>query len=108
MKEKGWTAPAVLNWLALAGWGASHGHGNKNHNETRQAAPESTEMLTLMELIGRFDLSYLTPRRTILDPKKLEVLNGRHLSRLIQEDVGGMAEHARAVTASVYGGGDNE
>lgn len=108
MKEKGWTAPAVLNWLALAGWGASHSHGTSGLSETRQAAPESTEMLTLGELIDRFDLSYLTPRRSILDPKKLEVLNGRHLNRLIEEDVEGMAEHARAITMSVYGDDDSE
>lgn len=98
-------APAVLNWLALAGWGTSHG---KNiQPETRNVAPESTEVLTLGELIDRFDLSYLTARRTVLDPKKLEVLNGRHLQRAIEKNVEEMSRRAHSVTLSAYDGHGN-
>lgn len=94
-------APAVLNWLALAGWGTSHG---KIPSETRNAAPDSTEMLTLGELVDRFDLSNLTPRRTILDPKKLEVLNGRHLQHAIENYIEEIAQHARSIILSAYDG----
>lgn len=97
---------AVLNWLALAGWGTSHGKGS--HAGAQRSAPDSTEMLTLTQLIDRFDLSYLTPRRTILDPKKLGVLNGKHLQRAIETHTAQMAEMARSVTLSVLQNQGNE
>lgn len=34
----------------------------------------------------QFDLSSLTPRRSILDPKKLEYLSKHHTQRLIEAD----------------------
>ena len=43
-------APAVLNWLALAGWGAGHG---ENSHKSKKAAPSSTELLTLSDLIEK-------------------------------------------------------
>ena len=91
---------AVLNWLALAGWGTSH--GKDSHKGQQQNAPDSTEMLTLEQLIDRFDLSYLTPRRTILDPKKLEVLNGKHLQQAIETDTEDLAANARTMTLAAF------
>ncbi|KAH8111483.1 glutamyl-tRNA synthetase [Phellopilus nigrolimitatus] len=78
--NKDWMAPAVLNWLALAGWGV--GSASETGGVERKEAPASTDMLTLDELIEKLDLSALTSRRTILDPKKLEVINKKHLQRL--------------------------
>ena len=106
LQGKGWMSSAVLNWLALAGWGTSHGKGS--HAAAHQSAPDSTEMLTLTQLIDRFDLSYLTPRRTILDPKKLEVLNGKHLQKAIESHTAEMAGMARSVTFSAFQGQGNE
>lgn len=94
--DKGWMAPAVLNWLALAGWGTSR--SNKDNSSDNAAAPSSTEVFTLSELIDKFDLSVLTPRRSILDPKKLQVLNARHLHRAIESETSLQALVAEART----------
>ncbi|THH10575.1 hypothetical protein EW145_g1220 [Phellinidium pouzarii] len=101
--EKGWMAPTVLNWLALAGWGSRH-TGKKDGKE-KKAAPTSTEVLDLNELIKQFDLSALTPRRTILDPKKLEVLNKKHLQRAIESEpeLEILAKKAQALIEERYG-----
>ncbi|KAI5122694.1 hypothetical protein M0805_009747 [Coniferiporia weirii] len=93
--EKGWMPPAVLNWLALAGWGSGPAEGVAG--EGKKAAPSSTEVLSLNELAEKFDLSALTSRRTILDPKKLEVLNKKHMQRAIdsKSDLEVLASRAR-------------
>ena len=44
-------APAVLNWLALAGWGTGRSHKSGEHSSS--SAPASTEVLTLSDLIDK-------------------------------------------------------
>ncbi|EJD04563.1 glutamyl-tRNA synthetase [Fomitiporia mediterranea MF3/22] len=100
--EQGWMAPAVLNWLALAGWGIDHGEHASDHS--RKAAPASTELFTMHDLIERFDLSVLTPRRSILDPHKLQLLNAKHIQRAIENkaEVDGLADRARSLVAKRF------
>ncbi|KAF9647742.1 glutamyl-tRNA synthetase [Thelephora ganbajun] len=76
--RRGWEPVAVLNWLALAGWGVKHDHSDGSSSSAK-TAPNSTTVMTMQEMIQEFDLSALTHRRTILDPLKLEYLNKNHL-----------------------------
>jgi len=76
--RRGWEPGAILNWLALAGWGVKHDHSDGSSSSTK-AAPNSTTVMTLQEMIQEFDLSVLTHRRTTLDRPKLEYLNKNHL-----------------------------
>ncbi|KAF9442598.1 glutamyl-tRNA synthetase [Macrolepiota fuliginosa MF-IS2] len=80
--RRGWEPEAILNWLALAGWGARH----PEREETAAAfahhdAPDSTAIMSPQELIKEFDLSAMTHRSSSLDPAKLEYINKRHLMR---------------------------
>ncbi|KAG5636923.1 hypothetical protein H0H81_006356 [Sphagnurus paluster] len=93
--RRGWEPQAVLNWLALAGWGAKHepaavpasasdlaSAGSGSHHprpQLIQKAPDSTTLMTLPEMIKDFELSALTHRSSSLDPAKLEYLNKHHL-----------------------------
>ncbi|THH31563.1 hypothetical protein EUX98_g2616 [Antrodiella citrinella] len=86
--RRGWEPGAVLNWLALAGWGVKHDHDpytEDSHSSSYRTknAPDSTEVMNLTEMIEGFDLSVLTHRRSILDPVKLEYLSKHHLMREI-------------------------
>ncbi|KAF8207609.1 hypothetical protein K438DRAFT_1575701 [Mycena galopus ATCC 62051] len=97
--RKGWERGAVLNWLALAGWGTQHEaetspelEGSKSESpaaeapaptsdKSRKEAPESTKVMDMDELISEFDLSAITHRSSSLDPGKLAFLNRQHLLR---------------------------
>ncbi|KAF5376960.1 hypothetical protein D9615_007259 [Tricholomella constricta] len=85
----GWEPQAVLNWLALAGWGAKHEtpppSSDSSHSprpQLMQKAPDSTTLMTLPEMIEEFELSALTHRSSSLDPSKLEYLNKHHLIKI--------------------------
>lgn len=105
--KRGWEPEAILNWLALAGWGskhtapaetdtasetpASHSHSDAcAHTE----APDSTAVYSLPELIQEFDLTSVTHRPSSLDPAKLEYINKHHLlrQRSTEEGLHQMAE----------------
>ncbi|KAH8101405.1 hypothetical protein BXZ70DRAFT_1007241 [Cristinia sonorae] len=79
--RRGWEPGAVLNWLALAGWGVKHDVNAEGSSSRTKNAPDSTEVMSLQEMVEGFDLSVLTHRRSILDPVKLEYLNKHHLMR---------------------------
>ncbi|KAI0078525.1 glutamyl-tRNA synthetase [Panus rudis PR-1116 ss-1] len=96
-QRKGWEPDAVLNWLALAGWGTQRGSASDAHS--KKSAPDSTAVMTLPELIEKFDLSSLTHRRSVLDPAKLEYLNKHHLMRKITGD----AKTAQSLAEKVHG-----
>lgn len=85
-KRRGWEPGAILNWLALAGWG--HIHSEQGDAAATKQAPDSTTVMTLPEMIREFDLTALTHRRTVLDPMKLEYLNKHHLMRTMSTDEG--------------------
>ncbi|KAJ8593595.1 anticodon-binding domain of class I aminoacyl-tRNA synthetase, partial [Rhizopogon salebrosus TDB-379] len=87
--HRGWEPEAVLNWLALAGWGVHHENGQPSPSKTPSSQPpDSTALMTLPDLIEQFDLSSLTHRRNVLDPAKLAYLNKHHLMRSWQTEQG--------------------
>ncbi len=57
---------AMLNFLALLGWSTG----------------DDTEVMTLDELVQRFDVSGLQKKAAVFDTKKLEWMNGQHLARM--------------------------
>ncbi|KAJ3795867.1 glutamyl-tRNA synthetase [Lentinula aff. detonsa] len=91
--RRGWEPHAILNWLALAGWGAKHEPEQPAPSGTSSSssrspsphrledAPDSTHLMTLSEMISGFDLPALTHRSSILDVTKLEYINKHHLMR---------------------------
>lgn len=96
--RRGWEPAAVLNWLALAGWGTishhKHDHDSSVSSSSSSSedgrvspAPDSTTLMTLEELIKEFSLTALTHRRTVLDPIKLEYLNKHHLMKMMHEEL---------------------
>lgn len=87
-KRRGWEPIAVLNWLALAGWGLPQEDAQAPSNNGAKQAPDSTTLMTLEEMINEFELSSLTHRRTILDPVKLQYLNKHHLMKSMSTDDG--------------------
>ncbi|RPD81515.1 glutamyl-tRNA synthetase [Lentinus tigrinus ALCF2SS1-7] len=82
--QRGWEPKAVLNWLALAGWGVQHdasGTSTPSSSKSSKQPPDSTAIMSMEELIENFDFSVITHRRTVLDPAKLEYMNKHHLMR---------------------------
>ncbi|KAJ7931393.1 hypothetical protein B0H13DRAFT_1957915 [Mycena leptocephala] len=101
--HRGWERGAILNWLALAGWGTQHeietspepeptkstppvaetpaAVASEKHPRTTKEAPESTKVMDINELISEFDISAITHRSSSLDPGKLAFLNRQHLLR---------------------------
>lgn len=65
-REQGILPEAMTNFLALLGWSPG---GNE-------------EIFTIPELIERFTLEGINKKSAIFDPKKLEWMNGQHLSRM--------------------------
>ncbi|KAI0727575.1 hypothetical protein C8Q72DRAFT_975439, partial [Fomitopsis betulina] len=93
--RRGWEPDAIINWLALAGWGVSHDADPSQVNTAaKKQAPDSTTMMTLEEMIREFDLRLLTHRRSVLDPLKLEHLNKHHLMQKMKSlnDLHALAE----------------
>ena len=83
LQRRGWEPAAVLNWLALAGWGVRHNVDTASEEPSaRSDAPDSTTILTMQQLLEQFDLLSITQRSTSLDPAKLEYINKHHLSQL--------------------------
>ncbi|KAH9947350.1 hypothetical protein B0H21DRAFT_739156 [Amylocystis lapponica] len=86
-KRQGWESSALLNWLALAGWGVSHDSAHGPGSPLKHA-PDSTTVMSLNEMVQKFDLSSVTHRRTILDPAKLAYLNQHHLMQRASTSTG--------------------
>ncbi|TEB29272.1 glutamyl-tRNA synthetase [Coprinellus micaceus] len=122
--RRGWEPVSVLNWLALAGWGAKHdpfaeptppssalefdsgsGSSKKSCSHTHShEAPDSTAVYSLQELIREFDLTSVTHRNTSLDPMKLEYLNKQHLlrERSTPEGLNAMAERLHDIVKDAF------
>jgi glutamyl-tRNA synthetase len=66
IQRRGWEPDAVLNWLALAGWGAhteSSSSSSSSSSEGDQVsrtvkAPDSTTVLSLSEIIDNVCVSF--------------------------------------------------
>lgn len=57
-QKRGWEPEALINWLALAGWGQAARSPSDSTPTPR--SPESTAILTLPELIDQVRLEYPT------------------------------------------------
>jgi glutamyl-tRNA synthetase len=62
---------AMLNFLALLGWSPGH----------------DIEVMTLEQMVELFDTKGLQKKAAIFDPKKLEWMNGQHLSMVATADL---------------------
>ncbi|KAG8769640.1 Glutamate--tRNA ligase mitochondrial [Ceratobasidium sp. 428] len=94
--DRGWEPEAVVNWLALAGWNIHRQPDPIHKEESTEASKFPKDVLTLAQLIEAFDISHLTHRRNILDPKKLEFLNRYHVMRKVSNFP---AEHGNSETS---------
>lgn len=70
MKDLGYIPEGVLNWIVLMGWGV----------------PED-DVMTLDEMIARFDIHHLTPSPAAINFAKLDHFNGAHIRRLPDTDL---------------------
>jgi glutamyl-tRNA synthetase len=68
MKELGYVPEGVLNWIVLMGWGVSE-----------------DDVMSLDEMIARFDVNTLTPSPAAVNFAKLDHFNATHI-RLLQGD----------------------
>jgi glutamyl-tRNA synthetase len=81
-RDAGYLPHALVNYLALLGWGPEDGR----------------EVLTTDELIAEFDITRVTPSPATFDPKKLEWMNGEHIRLMpINELVAAVLPFARAM-----------
>ncbi len=65
-RDAGYLPHALVNYLALLGWGPEDGR----------------EVLTIDELVAEFDIARVISSSATFDPKKLEWMNGEHIRRL--------------------------
>jgi glutamyl-tRNA synthetase len=70
-RDAGYLASALINYLALLGWGPEDGR----------------EVLTRDELIAEFDIERVNQSAATFDPKKLEWMNGQHIRALPLADL---------------------
>ncbi|HEY5269803.1 MAG TPA: glutamate--tRNA ligase [Anaerolineales bacterium] len=70
MQGLGYIPEGVLNWIALMGWGVSEG-----------------DVLTLDDMIARFDIHNLTPSPAAINFAKLDHFNATHIRLLRTEDL---------------------
>jgi glutamyl-tRNA synthetase len=70
-QHQGLLPQAMLNFLALLGWSTG----------------DDTEVMTVDQLIERFDASGLQKKAAIFDMKKLEWMNGQHLAMMTSSAV---------------------
>ena len=68
LKELGYIPEGVLNWIVLMGWGVSE-----------------DDVMSLDEMIARFDVNALTPSPAAVNFAKLDHFNATHI-RLLQAD----------------------
>jgi len=70
MPGLGYTPEGTLNWIALMGWGVAE-----------------NDIMTLDEMIQRFDVDRLTPSPAAVNFEKLDHFNGAHIRLLTMEDL---------------------
>jgi glutamyl-tRNA synthetase len=66
----GYVREGVLNWIALMGWGVAE-----------------EDVMTLEQMVERFDIDNLTPSPAAIDFQKLDHFNGTHIRLLTTEDL---------------------
>jgi glutamyl-tRNA synthetase len=70
-RDAGYLPHALVNYLALLGWGPEDGR----------------EVLAIEELVAEFDIARVNPSAATFDPKKLEWMNGEHIRRMSVADL---------------------
>lgn len=70
MQELGYIPEGVLNWIVLMGWGVAE-----------------DDVMTLDEMISRFDINHLTPSPAAINFQKLDHFNGAHIRLLPTEEL---------------------
>lgn len=73
LNELGFIPEGLNNWAALMGWGVS----------------ETEEILTLTEMIEKFDTRKLVPSPAAINFNKLDFFNGAHIRKLSVDDLAG-------------------
>ena len=76
LREQGYLAEAVRNYLALLGWGAD----------------AETTFFTTEELVARFSLERVNRAAAVFDEQKLRWMNGRYLRELAPADLAALLE----------------
>jgi len=70
LKELGYVPEGVLNWIALMGWGVAE-----------------DDVMTLDQMVGRFDIRNLNPAPAAINFTKLDHFSGTHIRALPTEDL---------------------
>jgi glutamyl-tRNA synthetase len=70
MQGLGYTPEGVLNWIVLMGWGVAE-----------------DDIMTLDQMVERFDLEHLNPSPAAINFAKLDHFNGTHIRLLSTEDL---------------------
>ena len=70
LKDLGYTPEGVLNWIVLMGWGVAE-----------------DDVMTLEEMVRRFNIDSLTPSPAAINFQKLDHFNGTHIRLLSTEDL---------------------
>jgi glutamyl-tRNA synthetase len=70
LKDLGYIPEGVLNWIVLMGWGV-----------------QEDDVMTLDEMIARFDVNNLTPSPAAVNFSKLDHFNATHIRRLSTPDL---------------------
>jgi glutamyl-tRNA synthetase len=70
MQALGYIPEGVLNWIVLMGWGVSE-----------------EDVMTLDDMIARFDVNNLTPSPAAINFSKLDHFNATHIRQLQPEDL---------------------
>jgi glutamyl-tRNA synthetase len=72
MQDLGFTPEGVLNWIVLMGWGVA-----------------DDDVMTLDQMVERFDLEHLNPSPAAINFAKLDHFNGTHIRLMTSEDLAG-------------------
>lgn len=70
LKDLGYIPEGVLNWIALMGWGVAE-----------------NDVMTLQQMVERFDIKNLTPSPAAINFAKLDHFNGTHIRALATEEL---------------------
>src|SRR5512141_2901466 len=70
LKDLGYTPEGVLNWVVLMGWGVAE-----------------DDVMSLDQMVDRFDIHSLTPSPAAINFQKLDHFNGTHIRLLTTEDL---------------------
>ena len=93
LRDEGYLPEAVINAIALLGW----------------SFDDKTTMFTTEELIERFSVSRISKSPAVFDMKKTQVINGRYLRRMSDDDFTEvLVEHLRHTGFLGEGGPERE